>query len=262
MKRSSKAKELVMEVAVGAFMFVVLLSLGFFTIILSRENIFKKTYPLEVIFEDVMELRDGDNVVMRGMIIGKVKDLVLKDDGVHVIAALARPVSLRRDYKVGIIATSVLGGRYMQIHEGTKSAEPLPPHTPLKGETPVDFMTAAASIVDDFKQIADKINSGKGTLGKLINDEGLYDDARAVVGEIKTAVTERGLLQNIEESVANLKDISAKINEGKGAIGQLINDPEVYQEVKKTLKDARVLMDDLRETSSIVTFSSIFFGAF
>ncbi len=44
MKRiSNRARELFLEMLVGAFMFVVLLSLAFFTIILSRENYLAKT---------------------------------------------------------------------------------------------------------------------------------------------------------------------------------------------------------------------------
>ena len=56
-----------MEVMVGTFMFVVLTALCVFTILLSRENFFQKTYPFTVVFEDIMGLRDGDNVVVRGM---------------------------------------------------------------------------------------------------------------------------------------------------------------------------------------------------
>jgi len=44
--RRNRMRELSMEVLVGTFMFVVLLSLCVFTIVLSRENVFKKTYPL------------------------------------------------------------------------------------------------------------------------------------------------------------------------------------------------------------------------
>ncbi len=56
MKRS-RMQQMSMEVTVGAFMFMVLLALGVFTIILSRENIFTRKYYVEVVFDDVMGLR-------------------------------------------------------------------------------------------------------------------------------------------------------------------------------------------------------------
>ena len=101
MKRN-RMRELSMEVLVGTFMFVALLSLCVFTIVLSRENVFKKTYPFEVVFGDVMGLRDGDNVMIRGMTVGKVKAMILQDDGVRVVAALQRPVHLKKDYVIDV----------------------------------------------------------------------------------------------------------------------------------------------------------------
>jgi len=75
--KNRKAKELSMEVLVGTFMFGMLIVLCIFTIVLSRENFFQKTYPFEVVFDDIMGLRDGDNVVMRGMTVGKIKSMLM-----------------------------------------------------------------------------------------------------------------------------------------------------------------------------------------
>lgn len=304
-----------MEVLVGGFMFAALLSLCFFTIILSRENFFKTTYSFAVVFDDVMGLRDGDNVVIRGMTVGKVKTLTLTDDGVHVTSALVRPVTLKRDYKIEIIATSVLGGRYLQIDEG-QSAEALPPDTPVRGLKPNDLIAVASSAVADLKAITGKINAGEGTLGKLVNDDALYNDARDIVAEVKTsikernllknietaaanlgaisdkinkgqgtigklvnddalyvdarrivgdlraAIEERGLMDNLEGAVANLNEVSEKINAGSGTLGKLVNDEDLYDQATKTMVEVRAAVDDLRETSPITTFSSVFFGAF
>ncbi len=223
-----------MELAVGAFMFVALLSLAFFTILLSRDNFFQKTYPLEVVFEDVMGLRDGDNVVVRGMVVGKVRKLVLQADGVHVRAALLRPINLKKDCTVEIIATSVLGGRYMQIEEGS-AAEALPADSVLRGQKPHDMIALASSVVADLKAISSQIQAGQGTLGKLIYDDALYND---------------------------LNEVAKKINSGQGTLAKLVNDDELYEQAKKALIEVRAAVDDLRETSPIVTFASIYFGAF
>lgn len=262
MKRSSKSRELTMEVTVGVFMFAAMLSLCFFTILLSRENIFRTTYPIEVIFEDVMGLRDGDNVVVRGVPVGRVKRLKLKRDGVHVTASLNEKLVLKQDYKVEIITTSVLGGRYMEIYEGSSGAKGIEPGAVIKGVTPRDLMAEATEVMANLKDVTDRIASGEGTLGKLVNDDTLYADALEIMNEIKTAVKEGGLLKNIEISAANLKDISTKINEGEGTLGLLVNDDSLYKETQKIMADARAALEDLRETAPITAFTSIFFGAF
>ncbi len=316
MKRNSKSRELAMETAVGTLVFAALLSLSFFTILLSGEALFKKTYTIEIVFEDVMGLRAGDNVVTRGMPVGKVKDLEMQDNGVHVTASLRSPLVLKEDYKIEVVLSSVLGGRYLQIYEGGKDAAALPAGTALEGQCPRDLMAEATDLITDLQEIADRINSGKGTIGMLINDDTLYVDARdivsdfkasvrdggmlknieksaanlneitakinsgegtiarlindnalyadasEVVSEIKTAVKDRGLLENIEQSAANVNQITAKINSGEGMLGKLVNDDELYDETKNVLKGARATLNDLRETAPIVTFTSIFFGVF
>ena len=241
MKRN-RMRELSMEVLVGTFMFVALLSLCVFTIVLSRENVFKKTYPFEVVFADVMGLRDGDNVMMRGMTVGKVKALILQDDGVRVLAALQRPIHLKKDYSIDVVFSSVLGGRYMQISEGSPALEGLAPGTAIKGTTPQDVMALMSAVAVDLKDITGKINAGQGTIGKLVNEDTFYNDARA--------------------SLANLNAITDKINHGEGTLGLLVNDESLYLEVKQMINDIRATVDEMRETSPIVTFSSIFFGAF
>ena len=105
-----------MEVTVGAFMFMILLALGFFTIVLSRQNIFRPSYRMDVVFENVKGLREGDNVFLRGVSVGKIKTLQIKSDGVHISVNLEQPVELHEDYAIEILPSSVLGGRYLNIY--------------------------------------------------------------------------------------------------------------------------------------------------
>jgi phospholipid/cholesterol/gamma-HCH transport system substrate-binding protein len=261
MKRR-KIRELSMEVMVGTFMFAVLLALCIFTIVLSRENFLQKTYPFEVVFGEVMGLRDGDNVVVRGMEIGKIRRLVLQPDGVHVMAALKHPVFLKADYKIEVIASSILGGRYLQINEGSASAPPLSGKAVIHGKSPNDLIALVSDMAADLKNASAKIASGQGTLGKLIYDDALYDNASDVIRELRVAVYDRNLVGNLEDAIENFNQVAEKLNSGQGTLGKLINDDSVYVEAKKTLRDVRMMVDDLRETSPIVTFASIFFGAF
>ncbi len=257
-----KLRQLLLEVVVGGFMFAVLIGLGTFTIVLSRDTWWSKgKVPFEVVFEHVMGLRDGDNVVVRGMEIGKVKKLILMNDGVHVVCSLKTNIILKTDYKIEVIPTSVLGGRYLQITEGT-NAEALPAGIVPKGKTPIDVMALVSEVAADIKKITGNISEGRGTVGKLINDDSLYMDMQNIVSNLKYAVSERGLLKNVEEAVSNLNQITWKINSGEGTLGKLVNDPSLYDEAKKAVTDVRNTLDDVRETSPIVTFASIFFGAF
>ncbi len=243
--RKSRAKEVSMEITVGFFMFMVLLALAVFTIVLSTENIFRESYRMTVAFEDVLGLRAGDNVHVRGLKVGKVKDLRLEPEGVYVDLSLDSDVKLRRDYRIEITASSALGGRHIQIYEGSLDAEFLPEGSIVRGLPPVDLMAEAGKAVESvrdaleeggilanlkssmahFEEITAKINQGQGTLGKLVNDDGLY--------------------QEIQEVAADLKKVSAQLASGEGTIGKLLMDDTMYNDFAAVGASLRDISDRL-----------------
>jgi phospholipid/cholesterol/gamma-HCH transport system substrate-binding protein len=68
----------------------------------------------------------------------------------------------------------------------------------------------------DARKIVDQINSGQGTVGKLLKDDTLYRETTV--------------------SMTNLKEILQKVNQGQGSVGKLINDQEFYKNAKLTLQ--------------------------
>jgi phospholipid/cholesterol/gamma-HCH transport system substrate-binding protein len=287
-----------MEVVVGGFMVLIFVGLGIFTIVLSREAWFQKQYALEVVFGDVIGLREGDNVVVRGMTVGKVKRLDLRADGVHVVAMLDSPVRLRRDYKILVVSTSILGGRYLQVQEGSSAEPEVPPGTVCRGEMPHDLMADAAEVANAVRralidgrvienlqetaerlaEVAGTISAGQGTLGKLLSkDDTLYQDMAAAVSSLRGIAErlERGegtlgrllssddrLYEDVAAAAASVKNIAGKIESGEGMLGQLVRDASLYDDLKAAVQELRAVIDDYRETTPVVTFSSLMFGAF
>jgi phospholipid/cholesterol/gamma-HCH transport system substrate-binding protein len=75
--------------------------------------------------------------------------------------------------------------------------------------------------------------------------------------------------ESIKKMSADFAALGEKINSGQGTVGKLMNDEELYDEIKKLVEnasnvmgDAQATIDDFRETSPLTTFSSILFGAF
>jgi len=286
-----------MEVTVGAFMFMILLALGFFTIVLSRQSIFTQSYRFDVVFENVQGLREGDNVSVRGVSIGKVKTLQIKPDGVHVSVTLEKPVELHEDYAIEILPTSALGGRYLHIYEGSHSTPEISKDAVVKGLTPVNLIDEATKttqlikkaleegkIIENLKStmaqlndVTAKLSKGDGTIGKLLMDDKMYNDLHEMIENLKdiSERTAKGrgtmgkllseddqLYNNLAEAAASIKTIATSIEKGDGTVGKLVKDDKLYNELLMTMHEARAAIDDFRETAPITTFSSIFFGAF
>ena len=87
-----------------------------------------------------------------------------------------------------------------------------------------DKATATLARIDT---IAQDVEQGKGTLGKLVNDDTLYNDAK--------------------ETVASLKNISADVEQGKGTLGKLVNDDSLYVEAKETMKNVNQFSGQLKD---------------
>lgn len=135
-----------------------------------------------------------------------------------------------------------------------------------------------AATLADIRSISDRLEKGEGTLGKLLSsDSAMYDDLSAAIANLRSISDrlEKGegslgkllssddtLYADLHDTVANLKIVTGRLENGEGALGQLMRDDgELTLEINGFLKDGRDLLDDLRETSPISTFSSIFFGA-
>lgn len=296
MKRS-RLQETSIEVTVGAFLFMILLALGFFTIVLSRENLFARRYELDVLFPHVRGLRQGDNVFVRGVDIGKIKALHISPEGVHALASLKQPVTLREDYKIEILPSSVLGGRYLSVYEGSDDRPPLPEGAVIRGEAPVDLIDEAtrtvqvikrsleqgkileniSAAVEDVRELTTRLGRGEGTLGKLLTDDSLYTNLQAVVANLKEVTgrvregqgtlgrllsEEDTLYRDLSEAAASIREVTASIANGNGTLGKLAKDDELYEQARLLLNEIRAAIDDLRETTPLTTFTSVFFGAF
>lgn len=295
MKRS-KLQQMSLEVMVGAFIMMILLALGFFTIILSQDNVFTKNYEYSVVFNHVTGLIKGDKVYVHGVDVGRVKSLDIQRDGVHALLVLDYHARLREDYSISVRASSILGGKFVDISEGSEDRPLLPEDAALHGKGPVDFiaeLTATVQKVRDsldeggvlgnlehtmanVREISDKLKNGEGTVGRLLTDDALYFELRQVSSNL-AVISERvaqgegtlgkllskddQLYRDLSAAVTALKDVTTTISSGEGTLGKLAKDDQLYKQLNELLGEARAAIDDLRETSPVTSFSSVFFGA-
>jgi len=135
--------------------------------------------------------------------------------------------------------------------------------------------------IDSVNEIAKKIESGEGTIGKLVQDETLYNDMRELSTELKEASTTltrilgdneedireivvslREAAPKLEQTMTRIDNIAQKIEAGEGTLGKLVQDETLYKETTRMVKEARHAAEDVREQVPIITFTSVLFGAF
>ncbi len=274
MKRS-QLHEISTEIIVGAFIFMILLALGFFTIILSYENIFRQYHPIEVRFDHVRGLRQGDNVFLRGVMIGRVTDLEVEEHGVLVTASLRQPVNMREGYSVRIVASSVLGGQHLALDEGPPDAPVIPSDTVFRGAVPVDLMEEATGAIasvreslqeggilenleatlSDLRSLTEGLAEGRGTIGRLLQEDDLYtdlaavaDDVRHLTGALRDGEGTLGALLTDRQLYDNLLEVSQRLTDGKGTLGRLLaEDDTLYEDLAATLEATREMTEKMAQ---------------
>ena len=253
-------REVTVEILVGLFMFTVLIALGVFTIVLSRENLLQKTYQYEFVFSEINGLREGDNVALRGMNIGRVKQTYLENSRVHVYVSLDNPITLRQGYSIDVVDSSMLGGKLLKIYEGPEDAEPLGENMTIIGSKPVDVLDELAHAVEGFQAMIDSVNNGQGTLGMLLKDDTMYNNLLSVTEDLKviSGRLERGegtigkllknddIYNNADAVMASLNEISARLEAGEGTLGKLMSeDDQLYKDISATMVSVRSISEGI-----------------
>lgn len=132
-------------------------------------------------------------------------------------------------------------------------------------------------IVDRFSQVATNLAGKDSLLGKAINDPEMGKKLEEVAGyltDLGRKLNDKtsgliGALINDEEMLADgrrivrdFAEITTKVNNGDGALGRLINDPEMGRRLESMIRQVTRAIEDAREAAPIGTFFQVFGGAF
>ncbi|MHC4605876.1 MAG: MlaD family protein [Planctomycetota bacterium] len=249
-------------------------------------------YYMAVGFEHLEGLREGNDVRVEGVLMGKVQEIQLHPEGVLVIVRLDEKVEVFGDYtkkngyKIYAEPYSILGGNQIAIRRGKPSAGPprmiekygqkifagmLRPDAlrqlgDVIGENrdtiqetiegirdaankaggTLDSVSGAA---DEAKKTLEGLNTGKGTVGRLLTDDEIYEDIRAITAKINRGLEEGtlGKLLTDDTLYNNLVELTEKARTGKGILPRLLYDEELGADLEKILENVRETSADLRD---------------
>jgi phospholipid/cholesterol/gamma-HCH transport system substrate-binding protein len=88
--------------------------------------------------------------------------------------------------------------------------------------------------IDQIDSIVAEVNAGRGTLGRLVKDEQIYNDARAAIARFNTAAE-------------RIDNVVAAAQRGEGNIGKLLTDETLYSNVNQLSSESTKLLYDFRQ---------------
>ena len=116
---------------------------------------------------------------------------------------------VKKDSVAAIRSEGLLGDKYVEVSFGSANAEALKDGDTIGSEAPLDIselvkktdqiLNTAKDTMQNVAEISSKINQGEGSLGALVNDKRIYQQADAATAQAKAAA------QAFDENMEALK---------------------------------------------------------
>ncbi|MBI5773307.1 MAG: MCE family protein [Verrucomicrobia bacterium] len=303
-----------LETRLGVFFALVVIAAIIILEIAGGTDLLKRGYQLRGHFKSAQELKIGDAVKMAGVKIGRVEKIGFADDMVEVTMKIDRGIEVRTDSRAAIKFGGLMGQNFVFINLGSPKAPKFTDGQLIQTYEQADLSTLMAKLdnvasgienvtksfsgdslqnilgpfTDFLKQnqtkltalfgnmqnISDQIAQGKGTVGKLISDEALYNSAMSAVSNLNNTASTikftfedpKGLLGDAKLAVGDLRDAItearstlsqarltvADINEGKGSLGKLLKDETLYNETTLAMTNLREVLQKINQGQGTV----------
>jgi phospholipid/cholesterol/gamma-HCH transport system substrate-binding protein len=269
---------------IGVALFIllgfILLTVAIF-VIGSKENLFTPTFQVKSYFESVSGLKSGSSVRLNGITIGKVEAIDIDaTNRVLVIMTIetSKQEFIKKDSKATISSEGLVGNKVIEIVSGTPGSPSVENNDDIESIKPVGVQDIidglkessdnAAIITKELYDITNKVNTGQGTLGQLVNNDTLYRNAdmtlnsfssssgklNAIFGKIDVMVNNvSGNVENtsvqLDRISRDISEIVRKMNSSESVIGTLLTDTIFANNIKAIMQNANNTTKNL-ETGS------------
>ena len=270
------------ETKVGLFFLIGLAILGVITFrVANVSEYFQPKAYYTVFFPSASGLNPDDPVAVAGLKVGKIKSLELKETGVLMTLAIDPKVHIRKDAIATVAWGGLLGNQYIDISLGKPDQPWLAPGseipvgptieltdvlfkinaaaTDLQGmlkttgggskvQALLDNLTKASS---DIAKVTEDIREGRGTVGKLIASDELYNKALCIADDLQgaSAHVHKLLADNSQRLNSIVTELDAAIPQAKDAfssIKKLSDTPTAARAVVAALLNDQKMAQDLR----------------
>jgi phospholipid/cholesterol/gamma-HCH transport system substrate-binding protein len=249
-------------------------------------DFFKRGYQINGTFKNAQELKKGDLVKLAGVEIGRVDGVGLVGNQARVTMKIQGKYEIPTDAKAIIKFTGLMGQNFIAIEGGTADAPKLLAGGTLQtSEQPdlsaimvklenvatgvegltksfsaenmstllgpiTDFMkqnsTNISQIMANTRDITGQIAAGKGSVGRMIYDESLYQSALTTVASLQSAAGEaKTLMSQAQLVIGDARSIVERVNAGEGTIGKLTRDETLYNETTVAMTNLREILQKM-----------------
>lgn len=261
-------------------------------IIGKQKNLFDPVFKITTTFYNVSGLQVGNNIRFSGINVGTVDNIsIINDSTVRVDMLVRKSVQqfIKADCVVAIGSEGLIGDRLLVISQGSSESPLARDGQQLDSVEPVETDAIISSlqvtsghieiVTKELSEIMLKVNSGRGTLGRLIHDSIIAQNINQTIANFQntsneldemvmntkgnvSAIMESFQLtaDNAEVSTRQLEGIMIKINSGQGTLGRLIHDTITSNNIDQTILNLKNSSKGLDENMEALKHNLFFRG--
>ena len=246
----SELKLGVVGIAALVLLAIVIVAVG------GQGGFFWQRYPLKARFAQVNGLKTGAVVRLNGKEVGKVTKVEFAGAQIEVVFEVADTMRrlITTESQASLGSLSLLGEPIIDV-SAAEEGSPLPNWAYVRADRKAgfgDLTSSATQTMKEAERLMGRMNSGRGTVGKLLTDEALYNEmqrfassAAIVAGYLKdgkgtlgSLVKDPAAYNELKASLAQLHEITQKIDTGEGPLGRLLNDQAMAKSLAGTASNA------------------------
>ncbi len=266
-----------LRVGVMAILAMTVLAVSIF-FISGQVGFFTPHYTLRAYFPGAGDLREGAQVRLAGITVGSVAKIQISpfSDPARAVELDMKIVrtfqdKIRVDSIASIETVGLLGDSYIDITRGTSGQEALPDGGSVKTLPKADI-TAVVQNTNDvimnlttlsakLDNISTQIQAGKGSIGKLIYDQTLYNKMDATItaaqalvdrasngeGTMGKLMADDTLYNRTVSTIDRLNQIMDDVQHGNGSLAKFISDPSAYNNLNRLMTSGNSLIDGINQ---------------
>ena len=253
----------------------------------NKGKLFSQTIEIKTYFDQIEGLKPGAPVILSGYDIGSVKSISLTEGKagrveVVMIIDIALKKFIRIDSQAAVETEGLVGKKIVTITAGSPDAAEVVDGTKIPSKNPINIaaiidetqsiMHNINSLSKDFSDIFNRINKGEGSIGKLVNDDALYNSTVSVtqsadkslnlitkrMDEISDIIVDatagiKRIIINVDTTLVDIKNLVNSVENGNGALGKLVAD-------KKMADSVQSILTNLAKTSEYARISTLSFA--
>lgn len=246
-----------------------------------NKSLFAKEVTVYTYLDDSAAITEGSAVRLSGIAIGKIGKVSLSGENkpnrrikLDLVVDQDKLSRIPSDSEASIGAENLLGTKYINIKMG-QSSTPVQPGAEIRSLDTREFqdlvnaaypsLQSLQLIVERVGNIVEAVENGKGSIGKLLVDDELYQRLVATVAEVQKITNSIGdgkgtvgkllydeaLYEDVRSTIkrvdGTIAGLQTDLDGGKGTISKLLKDPAMYDEVRSTVAELRKTIDEINK---------------